>query len=41
MAVSMAFRAPHRTLSSDEVTASVDQVIESLSKTFGAELRSR
>jgi phenylalanyl-tRNA synthetase beta chain len=40
-AVSMAFRAPDRTLSSEEVTASVEQVIASLAQTLGAELRSQ
>jgi phenylalanyl-tRNA synthetase beta chain len=41
IAVSMAFRAPDRTLSSEEVTAAVDAIIERLARTFGAELRSR
>jgi len=41
MAVSMAFRAPDRTLSSEEVAASVEQVIASLAQTLGAELRSQ
>jgi phenylalanyl-tRNA synthetase beta chain len=40
MAVSMAFRAPDRTLSSEEVAASVEQVIAHLAQAFGAELRS-
>ena len=39
MAVSMAFRAPDRTLSSEEVAASVEQVIAHLAQTLGAELR--
>jgi phenylalanyl-tRNA synthetase beta chain len=39
IAVSMAFRAPDRTLSSEEVTAAVDQVIAHLAQAFGAELR--
>jgi phenylalanyl-tRNA synthetase beta chain len=41
MAVSMAFRAPHRTLSSDEVAATMEQVIARLAQTLGAELRSQ
>ncbi len=41
MAVSMAFRAPDRTLSSDEVAATVEQVIARLAQTLGAELRSQ
>jgi phenylalanyl-tRNA synthetase beta chain len=41
IAVSLAFRAPDRTLSSEEVAASVELVIERLSKTLGAELRSQ
>jgi len=41
MAVSMAFRAPDRTLSSEEVAASVEQVIARLAQAFGAELRSQ
>jgi len=41
MAVSMAFRAPDRTLSSEEVAASVEQVIARLAQTLGAELRSQ
>ncbi len=41
MAVSMTFRAPDRTLSSEEVAASVEQVVASLSRTLGAELRSQ
>ena len=40
MAVSMAFRAPDRTLSSEEVGATVEQVIARLA-TLGAELRSQ
>ena len=40
MAVSMAFRAPDRTLSSEEVAAAVEQVIARLAQAFGAELRS-
>lgn len=39
MAVSMAFRAPDRTLASEEVAAAVDQVIAHLAKSLGAELR--
>jgi phenylalanyl-tRNA synthetase beta chain len=39
IAVSMAFRAPDRTLSSEEVTAAVDQVIAHLAQDFRAELR--
>ena len=39
MAVSMAFRAPDRTLSSEEVAAAVEQVIATLAQTLGAELR--
>jgi phenylalanyl-tRNA synthetase beta chain len=41
IAVSMVFRAVDRTLSSEEVNAAVDQVVERLSKEFSAELRSR
>jgi phenylalanyl-tRNA synthetase beta chain len=41
IAVSMVFRAPDRTLSSEEVTAAVDHVIERLGREFSAELRSR
>jgi phenylalanyl-tRNA synthetase beta chain len=41
MAVSMAFRAPDRTLSSEEVATSVEQVIARLAQTLGAELRSQ
>jgi len=40
IAVSMAFRAPDRTLASEEVTVWVDRVIAHLAQTFGAELRS-
>ncbi len=39
MAVSMAFRAADRTLSSEEVAASVEQVIARLAQSLGAELR--
>jgi phenylalanyl-tRNA synthetase beta chain len=39
MAVSMAFRAPDRTLASEEVAAAVDQVIAHLAQSLGAELR--
>jgi phenylalanyl-tRNA synthetase beta chain len=41
MAVSMVFRAPDRTLSSEEVAASVEQMVARLSQTLGAELRSQ
>ena len=41
MAVSMAFRAADRTLSSEEVAAAVEQVIARLAQTLGAELRSQ
>ena len=41
MAVSMAFRAADRTLASEEVAASVEQVILHLAQTLGAELRSQ
>jgi phenylalanyl-tRNA synthetase beta chain len=41
IAVSLAFRAPGRTLSSEEVAASVDQVIVRLAQTWGAELRTQ
>jgi phenylalanyl-tRNA synthetase beta chain len=41
LAVSMVFRAPDRTLSSEEVTAEVDKIVARLSAEFGAELRSR
>jgi phenylalanyl-tRNA synthetase beta chain len=41
MAVSMAFRATDRTLSSEEVAASVEQVIARLAQALGAELRSQ
>jgi len=37
----MVFRAPDRTLSSEEVTAAVDQIVARLNAEFGAELRSR
>jgi len=40
MAVAMAFRAADRTLSSEEVAASVEQVIARLTRAFNAELRS-
>ncbi len=39
MAVSMAFRAADRTLSSEEVAGAVEQVIARLAQTLGAELR--
>lgn len=39
MAVSMAFRAPDRTMASEEVAAAVEQVITHLGNTLGAELR--
>ena len=39
MAVSMAFRAPDRTLASEEVAAVVEHVISHLAKSLGAELR--
>ena len=39
IAVSMAFRAPDRTLSSEEVAAWVEKLIAHLAKTFGAEFR--
>ena len=39
IAVSMAFRAPDRTLASEEVTVCVDRVIARLAQAFGAELR--
>jgi phenylalanyl-tRNA synthetase beta chain len=39
MAVSLAFRAPDRTLSSDEVAAWVETLIAHLAAKFGAELR--
>ena len=41
IAVSMVFRAADRTLSSEEVNATVDKIIERLGKEFSAELRSR
>ena len=41
MAVSMAFRASDRTLSSEEVAGAVEQVIARLAQTLGAELRSQ
>ncbi len=41
IAVSMVFRAGDRTLSSEEVSAAVDRIVERLSKEFSAELRSR
>jgi phenylalanyl-tRNA synthetase beta chain len=41
MAVSMAFRAPDRTLSSEEVAASVEHMIARLAQTLGAKLRSQ
>ena len=41
IAVSMVFRAADRTLSSEEVNATVDNIIERLGKEFSAELRSR
>jgi phenylalanyl-tRNA synthetase beta subunit len=37
----MVFRAADRTLSSEEVNATVDKIIERLGKEFSAELRSR
>jgi phenylalanyl-tRNA synthetase beta chain len=39
IAVSMSFRAPDRTLSSEEVAASVEQAVARLVEEFGAELR--
>jgi phenylalanyl-tRNA synthetase beta chain len=39
IAVSMAFRAPDRTLASEEVAAAVEQVIATLAQKFAAELR--
>jgi phenylalanyl-tRNA synthetase beta chain len=39
MAVSMAFRAPDRTLASEEVAAAIEQVIAHLTESLGAELR--
>jgi phenylalanyl-tRNA synthetase beta chain len=39
MAVSMAFRAPDRTLASEEVAAAVEQVIARLAQSLGTELR--
>jgi phenylalanyl-tRNA synthetase beta chain len=41
MAVSMAFRASDRTLSSEEVAVTVEQVVARLAQTLGAELRSQ
>jgi phenylalanyl-tRNA synthetase beta chain len=41
VAVSMVFRAVDRTLSSEEVNAAVDEIVERLRKEFSAELRSR
>lgn len=41
VAVSMVFRAADRTLSSEEVNAAIDRIVERLSKDFSAELRSR
>jgi phenylalanyl-tRNA synthetase beta chain len=41
MAVSLAFRAADRTLSSEEVAGAVEQVIARLAQTLGAELRSQ
>jgi phenylalanyl-tRNA synthetase beta chain len=41
IAVSLAFRAPDRTLSSEEVAVSVNQVIARLAQTWGAELRAQ
>jgi len=41
IAVSLAFRAPDRTLSSEEVAAAVDRVIVGLAQTWGAELRTQ
>jgi phenylalanyl-tRNA synthetase beta chain len=41
MAVSMAFRAADRTLSSEEVAGSVERVIARLAQSLGAELRSQ
>jgi phenylalanyl-tRNA synthetase beta subunit len=41
MAVSMACRAPDRTLSSEEVAASVEHMIARLAQTLGAKLRSQ
>jgi phenylalanyl-tRNA synthetase beta chain len=41
MAVSMAFRAADRTLSSEEVAGAVEQVIARLAQSLGAELRSQ
>jgi phenylalanyl-tRNA synthetase beta chain len=39
IAVSLAFRAPGRTLASEEVAAAVEQVIATLARNFAAELR--
>src|SRR5262249_37584642 len=41
IAVSMVFRAADRTLSSEEVAAAVDKIIERLAQDFSAELRSK
>jgi phenylalanyl-tRNA synthetase beta chain len=41
IAVSLVFRAADRTLSSEEVNAAVDKIVERLSTEFSAELRSR
>jgi phenylalanyl-tRNA synthetase beta chain len=41
IAVSMVFRAADRTLSSEEINAAIDRIVERLGKEFSAELRSR
>ena len=40
IAFSMVFRAPDRTLASDDVNSVLEQIIQQLSIKFGAELRS-
>jgi phenylalanyl-tRNA synthetase beta chain len=39
IAVSMVFRAPDRTLASEDVNSSIDQIVKQLASQFGAELR--
>ncbi len=41
VAVSMVFRAPDRTLASEDVNAAVDRIMAKLAADFGAELRSK
>jgi phenylalanyl-tRNA synthetase beta subunit len=39
LAFHLVFRDPHRTLTAEQATASIDAIIAALGKQFGAELR--